>query len=157
MKIDVEAYLGLLLKENVSVVLRTFITALAVWMEERAQASNGQIDKFQLIGDYYGYVDRTVAAGHYTRIDAPGIVLPPMSWARVDELAALLNEALRSLPDEEALPFLGELTGAWILSCPASLIHQENELSKNPPPLTTEADLIFSMRRWLWDALMVGQ
>jgi hypothetical protein len=37
------------------------------------------------------------------------------------------------------------------------LIEQDNALDKKPRLLTTEADLIFIMRLWLWRALMVGQ
>ena len=83
-----------------------------------------------IYGMLWHYKYKTLQEKIYQRGSSNGVKIPNSKndWHKHTSIAEQIAEFLLSLPFDEGVAHLGELIGAWILTCPEAIIRSENNV-----------------------------
>jgi hypothetical protein len=83
-------------------------------------------------GMLWHYKLKTLQEKNYQRASSKNIEIPisKNDFYKHKYIAKQITEYVSSLPFYESVAFLGELIGAWMLTCPETIIRSENNVEK---------------------------
>ena len=78
--------------------------------------------------------DRTLHERMYTRVNCEAEKVKNLSYEERVEIVKLLKQDLMHLTTFDCVEFLGEEIGAWMLTCPETIVRQNIDKTKNWRP-----------------------
>ena len=96
------------------------------WMQQKQM----KYPHLFMYGMLWYYKFQTLQERKYQRQRSDGIEIPKSrnDFHRHAPIAEQINKYVASLPFDEGVAFLGELIGAWMLTCPEAIIRSDNNV-----------------------------
>lgn len=76
------------------------------------------------------YKFQTMQEKKYQRDNSTGVRIPKSDWHKYTSTAQQITKYVSSLSFAEGVAFLGELIGAWVLTCPEVIVRSDNYVER---------------------------